>query len=374
MHAIDIERKYAKGTEQDKLFLDQLLRLAVERHPDDEQFWTSIIRRNWQNKAQIRQILQQAESSLPKNENIMLLLAKFEKQEQNIEKSRAYIQKAFNCMKQTSKVWKHSMKLEFQAGDLKKSWEYAQQALDKYPNNDKIIVLAARIAQKFAGIDEARNIFKKALDLVKNSVILWTQYVEMEIQSKQLARARPILEQARIKVPANQDLWYLSVQLEIEDNNKKAAQFQLARAIKECPNSGQLWALAIELEPRVTRKKKILDALKRVSDDPYINLAIAKTFWKEKKIEKASRWLQKSIMIDPSIGDTWACYYVFESEKPSNAKKLEEIVQKVNDNNPRKGRLWNQLKKYTENGWKLSNEGLLLEASKTIYKDLVKIE
>lgn len=114
----------------------------------------------------------------------MLLLAKFEKQDQNIDKSRQFIQKAFNCMKQSSKVWKNSMKLEFQTGDLKKSWEYAQQALEKYPTNDKIIMLAAKIAIKFVSVDEARSIFKKAIDKVKNSVILWCEYAEMEISLK----------------------------------------------------------------------------------------------------------------------------------------------------------------------------------------------
>lgn len=93
----------------------------------------------------------------------------------------------------------------------------------------------------------------------------------------------------------------------------------LSRGLKECPNSGQLWALAIELEPRNTRKKKIVEAVKLISDDPYINLAIAKTFWKEKKLEKAERWLEKAIQIDPNIGDNWACYYVFESEKENNS-------------------------------------------------------
>jgi len=41
-------------------------------------------------------------------------------------------------------------------------------------------------------------------------------------------------------------------------------------------------------------------------------------FWKEKKREKAKKWLEKAIELDKGLGDAWACLYVFESEECDN--------------------------------------------------------
>jgi len=79
--------------------------------------------------------------------------------------------------------------------------------------------------------------------------------------------------------------------LELEDQNKKGALFMLARGLKECPLCGELWALAIELEPKSTRTKKIMDALNACEEDASISLAAAKFFWKERKLDKALKWI-----------------------------------------------------------------------------------
>jgi pre-mRNA-processing factor 6 len=88
--------------------------------------------------------------------------------------------------------------------------------------------------------------------------------------------------------------------------------YVLSRGLKECPNDGGLWALAIELEPKATRKKRIVDALKQCPDDPYVNLSVAKLFWKERKIEKTRKWIEKTLLLNPDIGDSWVCMYLFE--------------------------------------------------------------
>lgn len=58
--------------------------------------------------------------------------------------------------------------------------------------------------------------------------------------------------------------------------------------------SGELWSLAVENEPKRTRKAKIVDAMKKGENNPYVVLSIAKIFWKEKKIEKARKWFIKN--------------------------------------------------------------------------------
>ena len=75
-----------------------------------------------------------------------------------------------------------------------------------------------------------------------------------------------------------------------------------------------IWALAVEQEKKRTRKAKIVDAMKKGENDPLIVLSIAKIFWREKKMDKARKWLERSLALDPTIGDTWAYYWTFVYE------------------------------------------------------------
>ena len=119
----------------------------------------------------------------------------------------------------------------------------------------------------------------------------------------------------------------------------------LSRSLKQCPNDGELWSLAIELEPKATRKKKIVDALKSVPDDPYVNMAVAKLFWSERNKEKARKWAEKAVLLEPKLVDAWALLYLFT--------KAKEVFDKCIEQAPNKGRIFKIVKK-TDDGWKLT--------------------
>ena len=40
----------------------------------------------------------------------------------------------------------------------------------------------------------------------------------------------------------------------------------------------------------------------------YINASVAKLFWKEGKTDKAKRWLEEALILNPNNGDVWALY------------------------------------------------------------------
>lgn len=95
---------------------------------------------------------------------------------------------------------------------------------------------------------------------------------------------------------------------------KKAAYILLSKALQECPRNGELWSLAIELEPKNTRKKKSADAVTLCADNPYVYLSAAKVFLKEAKLEKSKKWLEKSLILEPRLGDAWAYLYIMNKE------------------------------------------------------------
>lgn len=49
--------------------------------------------------------------------------------------------------------------------------------------------------------------------------------------------------------------------------------------------------------------------MKHLENDPHVVLSVAKLFWKEKKYEKARKWFERVIILNPDFGDGWAYFY-----------------------------------------------------------------
>lgn len=65
------------------------------------------------------------------------------------------------------------------------------------------------------------------------------------------------------------------------------------------------------MEPRANRKKKASEAMAACPEDASVNLSVAKIFWKEKKLDKAKKWFEKTVEMRPTHGDAWCYFYKF---------------------------------------------------------------
>lgn len=54
---------------------------AVSKHAEDEQFWLKCTKDLWKQKDKARKIITRAITELPKNENILLLASKLERED-----------------------------------------------------------------------------------------------------------------------------------------------------------------------------------------------------------------------------------------------------------------------------------------------------
>jgi pre-mRNA-processing factor 6 len=137
----------------------------------------------------------------------------------------------------------------------------------------------------------------------------------------------------------------------------------MARALQECPSSGLLLAENITTAPRVEQKSKSADAIKKCPDDPRVIAAVASLFASERKLEKARKWFERAVALDPDLGDSWAKYYLFETETGSSGKK-EMIKERSIAAEPKHGELWCSVMKEMANRRKSVGEGLELVANK----------
>ncbi|EGR31141.1 pre-mRNA splicing factor, putative [Ichthyophthirius multifiliis] len=364
---IDFEKNIGKSKDN----LNKQLQSATQQHPFYEFFWTQRIKFHWKN-FNIREIIDEAEKNLPENSQILILSLKNYKQNNQLEQARLVAQKAKNVG--TCEAYIAAIKLEYQLGSLQKSFQDAQVAISLFPTDEKLFILLAKIAYKFKSIDAARQIFEKGIRFNPLSTTLIIRYVELEMNHRFFPRARPILEKSRVKLPKCPELWCIAVELETQAENKKGARYMLARGLKECPDYSQLWSYAIELEPKATRKKKIVEALDKCRQDPYVNISVAKLFWKERKMEKARKWIQKSLLERPDIVDSWATLYLFEKDDDEKSGKAEEAFLKIKNGEEKKqGRLYMKVKKSDE-GWKMSFDEIFQKILEIIQKEMLNIE
>ncbi|KAI2502947.1 HAT (Half-A-TPR) repeat [Fragilaria crotonensis] len=181
-------------------------------------------------------------------------------------------------------------------------------------------------------------------------------------------KARSLLELARLKNQRNADLWLEAIRLERRAGNEGLANTLMARALQECPASGLLLAENIRTAPRVERKSKSADAIKRCPEDPHVISAVASLFASDRKNDKARKWFNKAVSLDPDLGDTWARYYAFEL-KCGSAAQQADVKERCIKAEPKHGEFWTGVMKDMLNRRKTIAEGIELVAKEIQQSD-----
>ena len=233
-----------------------------------------------------------------------------------------------------------------------------------FPDFPKLWMMRAQIYEQLGQVEHARETYLEATKKCPLSIHTWNLLAQLEIKLGQYIRARSVLEKARTRNPQNPTLWLYSVRLEVQANTKQVAFSLMARAMQECPNSGILWAEAIFLEPRPQRKTKSIDAMKCCEHDANVLLAVSKLFWSERKLQRAREWFNRTVKLEPDLGDAWAYFYKFELVHGSTELQ-EDVVKRCIQAEPRHGEQWTRWSKAVEN-WRLKTGEILAKCAANI--------
>lgn len=293
-----------------------------------------------------RQILERAFQSNQDSEEIWLAAVKLEAQNLEPERASLLLKNAREHVS-TERIWKKSIKLANQLGKPEEEAELLKEALQKFPDYHKLWILKGTFEQRKGNTDNARAAFKQGTKNCPTATPLWILFTLFEEEQSSLAIARSILEKARQKNPANADLWLEAIRMETRNSMEKEAATLMARALQDCPSSGKLWALSIDMEQQRHKKGKSVDALKKCDSDAYVMLAVAKLFASERKIEKARSWFNRTVTLEPDLGDAWAHYYEFEL-KHGNEERQKDVVKRCVQAEPSGGEQWKKVGKDAE--------------------------
>jgi PRP1 splicing factor, N-terminal. len=375
MQAVELERKHGNSKS-----LDDVLAAASERLPKQEIFWLLRAKEKWTlgDIEKAREILTQAFAANPNSEPIWLAAAKLEWEIGEIDRARVLFSRARERAP-SDRVYMKSALLERELQQYDDALSLIDQGLEIYPQFPKLYMMGGQIcsedlAPNKENLDRARFFFEKGLKNCPNSFVLWILSSRLEERAPSLlsnnnnnnsstgvgfTKARSLLELARLKNPKCPELWIEAIRLERRAGNDKLAITLMARALQECPNSGLLLAENISTSPRPERKAKSADAIKRNPDDPLVITAVASLFASERKMDKARKWFERAVVLNPDLGDTWAKYYVFECES-GDETKVKSVMDRCIASDPKHGEVWCSIMKDMKNRKKSVREGLEL--------------
>lgn len=342
--------------------LESLLQRAVAHCPKAEVLWLMGAKSKWlaNDVPAARSILSLAFQANPNSEEIWLAAVKLESENNEYERARRLLAKA-RASAPTARVMMKSVKLEWALGDLNQAKNLLEEGLRLYPDFAKLWMMKGQILEQEGRTDEAREAYNLGLKKCPASIPVWLLLSQLEEKGGALIKARSVLEKARLRNPKCAELWLEAVRVELRSGLKDIAMTLVAKAMQECPNSGILWAEAIFMEARPQRKTKSVDALKRCEHDPHVLLAVSKLFWTERKMNKAREWFNRTVKIDPDLGDAWAYYYKFESLHGTEDQQ-EDVKKRCINAEPHHGEHWCAVSKDIAN-WRKKTEEILVMAA-----------
>ncbi|AEO55870.1 hypothetical protein MYCTH_2057284 [Thermothelomyces thermophilus ATCC 42464] len=309
-----------------------------------------------------RRVLARAFKQNPDNEDIWLAAVKLEADNGFTDQARDLLKTARQNAP-TDRVWMRSAAFERQLGNNEAALDLVQDALQLFPAAPKLWMMKGQIYEDLGKLPEAREAYGTGVRAVPSSVPLWLLYSRLEERSGNVVKARSVLDRARQAVPKCPELWTELIRVERRAGNINQAKSLMATALQQMPKSGLLWAERIlHLEPRTQRKSLITEAIKRVEDDPILQVTAARILWAERKLDRAQNWFERALLLDRDMGDTWAWYYKFLSQHGTEEKRAE-LVAKCVLNDPRHGEHWQAIAKDPKNAGKKTEEILKLVAA-----------
>ncbi len=366
---ITLEREHGKSSD-----VMNVLRRAVEACPTVEVFWLMAAKHAWKGSnsdtrpgiTDARIILEKASAENPHSEPIWLAAAKLEWESNEPARARALLSKA-RITASSPRVWVKSLLLERDQGETKTLVDLAESGLKEYPKEFKLYLIAGQVCEEDLNqLNDARELYKRGTENCHKCAPMWVHLSLLEERDGNMNKARAVLEKGRSRmhgIDGEDMLWLFGTRLERRAGNEQAAVTLLAHGLQRLPNSGLLWSEDLLTCSKAAQKSKSIDALKRCENNAQVVLAIGRLFIRDRKTEKARKWIERAASLQPKLGDAWAHLYSFElqihaqlfdrdvpkEELEQQQDVLNNIEKRCMEAEPNRGELWNSIHKRTEN-------------------------
>ncbi|ODV90593.1 hypothetical protein CANCADRAFT_2323 [Tortispora caseinolytica NRRL Y-17796] len=318
------------------------LESAIAYCPDESMFPLMLAKTHWANgyPDKALEVLKQSLGSLPDDEDLWLAYAKVQT-DTGALKAAAETLKTARTSLSTERIWVRSVYVARLDNDLEKALALVQDGLAQYPNSSKLWLQKAQIEESSGDSSSATKTYMEGTRRCPKVAALWISYAKFEKSVGTVGRMRAILDNGLVHNRDSEQLWYARIQVEIAAGNKENARNVASRAVQASPKSGLLLSESIALEPRTQQKSRLVDALRRLDNDPNLLCAVGKTFFREKNWSKAQLWIERAVKAEPDNGDAWGWLNLTMKHSPEvTEKERTSLIERFIKADPRHGIIW----------------------------------
>lgn len=257
-------------------------------------------------------------------------------------KIKSCFEEAFSyCGKFSNEVSEYYTKYLLSQKEYQEAELYLDQALEKCPDESLNYLLRSEVSLMQNDLRSCQLILSKGMRQCPNYINLYIEAAKVESRLNDHEGARSILNIGLVNNQESDQLYQAKAILETKSNNNTQARHFVAQGLKMCPESWRLWSENIKLLPKKSMRKTMFqDALNKTNEHPMIMVEIGKVFAYEFQFERAKTWFQRAIKENGSFGDSWAWLYYTETQLDSESRSLENIIQRITEEEPRFGPLW----------------------------------
>jgi pre-mRNA-processing factor 6 len=363
----EFEKIYGTPQIREKILCD-----AVEKYQSNVVLWLMYAKHKWLNESinSGKKILEKALKIHPENDQILLAIVKLEREANNNQEAKNILERARNEIDHP-KVWMHSVQLFRELNEIEEATRLCDEALKLFPDFPKFWMVAGQLKEennpenKPEKYEAAVKIYEKGIENNRKNPYLYICLTNLLYNKlKKEGPARKTFEQALKALPNDEKIWAEFVKFEWSCGNYSNANLILSKALKDLPNSGLLWSLSIDFEKPQNKHAKAADALSKQEHSEHIMTSIGKIYMLERNVDKARRWLENAIRVNPNYGDAWIYYYKNEILFGDD-EQVQEIVKKCEAANPHHGEIWVSFSKKVEN-WKSKTKDILIKAAEAV--------
>lgn len=345
LNAYEIEKDHGTLESQEDTF-----KKIIQSLPGESLFYLMYAKHQWQAGFydKCRSILKSSRESLPMNLDIWIASVKFERECKAFNDA---LNHCMNCKINDPRIFKHAIQLKRVLAHANSDiLNEVNDALIKHPKYYKFYIIGCQMSEQLNDVNKCREYLNHGIEQCQKTEQGYKMFIYASNFERKhdIPKARTIMQEAKIFYPKNAEIWSESIKLEQCCGNDKIAKSLISKALQECQKSGILWSLAIDHEQAQQKKAKCQDAIKYCEDDENVMLSGAKIFIAENKIEKARKWIRRTILLNPQFGDGWAYYYYLESINGSK-EILQDINESIKKAKPNKGELWRSISKQIQN-------------------------
>ncbi|CAB0041928.1 unnamed protein product [Trichogramma brassicae] len=268
------------------------------------------------------------------------------------ECARAVYAYALSAFPSKKSIWLRAAYFEKNHGTRESLETLLQRAVAHCPKSEVLWLMGAKSKWMAGDVPAARGILSLAFQANPNSENIWLAAVKLESENSEYERARRLLAKARASAPTPR-VMMKSAKLEWALNNNEDALKLLEEAIESFEDFPKLWLMKGQIEQQLGKLTKPLKP------------TIKEMLWCDpNKISKCRDWFNKTVKIDPDLGDAWAYFYKFELLNGTEEQQAE-VKKRCVAAEPHHGENWCRVSKDIRN-WCLGTDQILLLVAKDL--------